>query len=42
MRRSALCILACLACFSFLVDEGEAQKVVGRHPGICHAGGIVR
>ncbi len=33
MRRSALCILACLACFSFLVDEGEAQKVVGRHPG---------
>ena len=33
MRRSAFCILACLACFSFLVDEGEAQKVVGRHPG---------
>ena len=33
MRRSALCILACLACWFLLVDEGEAQKVVGRHPG---------
>ncbi len=33
MRRTAICILAGLACWLLLVDEGEAQRVVGRHPG---------
>ena len=33
MKRGACLALACLACWFLLVDEGEAQKVIGRHPG---------
>ncbi|MDE0019809.1 MAG: T9SS type A sorting domain-containing protein [Candidatus Poribacteria bacterium] len=33
MKRGACLALACLACWLLLVDEGEAQRVVGRHPG---------
>ena len=33
MKRGACLALAGLACWLLLVDEGEAQKVVGRHPG---------
>ena len=33
MKRGACLALACLACWFLLVDEGEAQRVVGRHPG---------
>ncbi len=33
MKRGACLALAGLACWLLLVDEGEAQRVVGRHPG---------
>ena len=33
MRRSAIYIAAGLACWFLLIGEGEAQRVVGRHPG---------
>ena len=33
MRRSAFYILAGLACFALLVDEGAGQEVLARHHG---------